>query len=477
MINYHEFTTQAKSLLIAPAGFGKTYTIAASILELGMNGRQLILTHTHAGVAAIKEKLKEENILGSSFQVETITGFAQKFVLSFYTDKDVPAQTAREYYPFIIRKAIELFQINTIQKVISTSYSGLFVDEYQDCTKSHHQLISLLSCLFPTRLLGDPLQGIFGFKGDLLVDMEDKIEMASFLQNIFELTSPQRWLRGNNEDLGENLKDIRRALLASHSINLNHYKFIESHIVNEIDLYNPKTQYYLLINRLLSEDNLLIIHPDTTSINSRLNIIKLLNNRLYLLESIDDKDFYNLSKEVDNAIEDNIIIIIKNICLKLFNKTEIDKWFNNNGLKRKTKIHDQETIAPLKGLFLQLERSIHYDIIATSLKTISNLPSVKCYRKDLFYSLLSALRDADINGTTVYDAMINHRNAIRRHGRKVMGKSIGTTLLTKGLEFDTVVILNAHKFECPKHLYVALTRASKRLVVFANNSVLNPKIK
>ncbi|MFV1977526.1 MAG: hypothetical protein ACC651_17435 [Candidatus Scalindua sp.] len=43
-------------------------------------------------------------------------------------------------------------------------------------------------------------------------------------------------------------------------------------------------------------------------------------------------------------------------------------------------------------------------------------------------------------------------------GRKIKGKCIGTTLLTKGLEFDTVAILNARKFDCPKNLYVALTR-------------------
>ena len=41
------------------------------------------------------------------------------------------------------------------------------------------------------------------------------------------------------------------------------------------------------------------------------------------------------------------------------------------------------------------------------------------------------------------------------------------TLLTKGLEFDTVVILNAHDFKCPKHLYVALTRAKEKKLIEA----------
>ena len=70
--------------------------------------------------------------------------------------------------------------------------------------------------------------------------------------------------------------------------------------------------------------------------------------------------------------------------------------------------------------------------------------------------------------------MKNIRNVKRRMGRKIVGKCIGTTLLTKGLEFDTVAILNTHKFNCPKNLYVALTRASKRLIIFTTNRILSP---
>lgn len=66
------------------------------------------------------------------------------------------------------------------------------------------------------------------------------------------------------------------------------------------------------------------------------------------------------------------------------------------------------------------------------------------------------------------------RNVLRRKGRKVMQKNIGTTLLTKGLEFDNVVILNAQKFDDPRHFYVALTRCSEKLVVISITAVLHP---
>lgn len=77
--------------------------------------------------------------------------------------------------------------------------------------------------------------------------------------------------------------------------------------------------------------------------------------------------------------------------------------------------------------------------------------------------------NASLNHESVYDSMIKIRNRKRHIGKSIQGKNIGTTLLIKGLEFDTVVILNAHKILCPKNFYVALTRATKRLVVFSNN--------
>ena len=65
--------------------------------------------------------------------------------------------------------------------------------------------------------------------------------------------------------------------------------------------------------------------------------------------------------------------------------------------------------------------------------------------------------------------MVLYKNILRRSGRKISGKCIGTTALTKGLEFDTVAILDAHEFTCPKNFYVAVTRASKMLIIFTKD--------
>lgn len=81
--------------------------------------------------------------------------------------------------------------------------------------------------------------------------------------------------------------------------------------------------------------------------------------------------------------------------------------------------------------------------------------------------------DFPLNKQTVYDSMSKIRNSKRHIGKSIRGRNIGTTLLTKGLEFETVVILNAQQFNCPKNFYVAITRASKRLVVFSEKLELD----
>lgn len=460
-------------MLIAPAGYGKTHSIAASMNALKSNGTHLILTHTHAGIASIKEKLKKENVPSKSFHVETISGFAQRYVLSFYKGNDIPDLGDKSYFGFILKKAHFYFGLKPIRKILLRSYSSLFVDEYQDCTSNQHELILLISSLFPTRFLGDPLQGIFQFDPlDLLVDMGNERQMKGFYLNKYELKDPQRWLRGNNEKLGQALKAIRSELILGNPINLDTYPAIESHCFNEDDLNDPTSEYYKKVSFSLNENSLLIIHPNTTTINPRLSLIKKFKNRFTLLESIDDKDFYKLASKFDNIPNGQTAMVIKEICTSIFNKTELDKWFNNKGLKSKTKFDERELINPLKLIIEDFEINPTFEKLRRALAEIPKLPMLKCYRKEIFHCLCKSLQYAEMEKVTALQAMIEIRNTIRRYGKKTNVKCIGTTLLTKGLEFDTVLVLNAHQFNCPKHLYVALTRACKKLVVFSNNKVL-----
>lgn len=478
MFEIDEFIKHRKTMLIAPAGYGKTHSIAASMSILKESGKHLILTHTHAGLASIKEKLKKELIPAKSFHVETISGFAQRYVHSFCKPEEIPDSNGKDYFKIIIAKALKLFELKPVQRVLARSYNSLFVDEYQDCTLQQHKLILSLSDLFPTRFLGDPLQGIFQFDLlDPIVDLGCTTQMGAFLNEKYELLEPQRWLRGNNEKLGLDLKKIREELFSGNPIYLNQYPSIEHYAFNELDIYLPAKPYYRLISKLLNEKNVLIIHPTSHSVAPRLKLVKQFNNRLILLEAIDDKDFYKLAEKIDQHIAGKSAITVRTVCLPIFNKTELDKWFNEKGLISKSKQADKDTIAKLGQIIRHLDSQTSYVKFKEALQELIKIPGLKCYRKEVFQCLCKALDLAHLDKTTVGAAMVEVRNSIRRFGRKAKVKCIGTTLLTKGLEFDTVLILDAHKFDCPKHLYVAFTRASKRLIVVSSSNVIDVNTK
>ena len=246
---YSQFTQSDKSLLIAPAGYGKTHTIAAClkhVYEANPNEKALVLTHTHAGVASIKEKVKK---IAPSLkcQIETISSFAQKYVHAFWR-KEIPEQDEPGYFRFLIEKAGILFQRSPITLVLRNSYTRLFVDEYQDCTVSQHEMILVLAKLFPIHILGDPLQGIFSFNGEPLVDIKALSESFSHSN----LTEPWRWFEINRE-LGDWLINVRGKLENSGTVNLNEINEIPDCLffrVSEDDFLVNESLYKSNINKI-----------------------------------------------------------------------------------------------------------------------------------------------------------------------------------------------------------------------------------
>ena len=465
-MDYQSFIDGDKTLLIAPAGYGKTYTNAECLKYT--TGRQLILTHTHAGVASIKEKIKEACITSNRYNVETISSFAQKYVNAFYTGTDIPDQeNSRKYHPFIIDKAAIIFKSRPIKNVIKATYAGLFVDEYQDCTKPQHEMILALSESLRTHVMGDPLQGIFNFNGDL-VDFDTDL---SDFERVPDLSTPHRWHQCDRVPLGDALKDLREKLDNQLPIELNKYsQHIEIIRINERDKYIPGTTYNQRLQNLRSETNVLVLHPLSSNKVPRISFIKKFRD-FYLVESIDDPNFYNISKQIDLTNADISEKNIRDVAYKIFGLAGLNEWFNSNGFKNKRSEEDKARIANIQELLDNYNSLYNLKTILLAVKSLSN---VKCYQIELFNSLIKAINISIIDEIPVNEAMKNHRNHIRRSGRKIKGKCIGTTLLTKGLEFDTVAILDADKFDCPRHLYVALTRCCKKLIIFSSQNTLFP---
>ena len=89
-IDWTSYLECHRGVLIAPAGHGKTTAIADCIIQCPDESCHLILTHTHAGVASLRAKFNKKKVPQNKYQIDTITGFAQRYVLSYEGSKDLP---------------------------------------------------------------------------------------------------------------------------------------------------------------------------------------------------------------------------------------------------------------------------------------------------------------------------------------------------------------------------------------------------
>ena len=464
-MSYQELLTLDKALIQADAGCGKTYTILDSLKYI-TEGKALILTHTHAGVKSIKDKANLLDIKPNVYYVTTIHSFAKQYLHAFYVKKDIPKEEDSSYYDFILNKSKDIFSTSIVQDVIKTSYKYIFVDEYQDCTKNQHEIIMLISQHLKTYLFGDPMQGIYNFnRRDLLVNWETDIPKEF---NKLFLDKPYRWIN-NNEGLGKDIKEIRSKLEKRENININAYKSIE--YIRDPGNFRTIPEIY---NILSQNEKVLLIDANSYMLNSRVKFAYKYNMQFKVMEAITEKEFYKIAKLLDNYEKNYDTTYIKTVFTTLF-KSSINKYFRDNFiLKSNIFTSPNDIVRKFAKLYYYFQNEYTKSKLLQVLETIIQLPEIKLYRHELFYDLYKAILEADSNNTTIYQAMCSIRNNKSILGYKPPNKCIGTTLITKGLEFDVVVLLNADKFKDPKNFYVAISRACKKLYIVSPTKQLYP---
>ncbi len=461
MFDISEFLAYPQALLIAPAGYGKTHFIAEAVKHC--NGKNLILTHTHAGVASLRQKLNNEKVSSEKYNLETISSFAQKYVHAYRLPEAIPSlDDQNNYFKFVIEQAADILDKPLFQEVITKTYSGIFVDEYQDCLKSHHSMILAISQNIPLRIMGDPLQGIFDFN-EPLVDFDT--DLNEF--DKFDLTVPWRWEKTNFQ-LGKDLHLIREDIEKNKEIDWSKIASIEyaqAQVGDEQKLLQNRNNYIYRILEIINKEDLLIISSQSSARGIRLKLAQQLRGRFQLVEAIDEKEFYKNAQSLDDMEKNNFYAKFREISLLLLNKTEVNNWLGENKPKNKRDEADKKILQPLISIIDSIEEDNLLQKMHNSIECLKSFPGMRTFVHEQFHNVMSALQIAYHEKITVFQAMIQLRNYYRSQGRSVPHRAIGTTLLTKGLEFDNVVVLNPNSMN-KKHLYVAITRARKRLFIY-----------
>lgn len=498
MSDWTDFVNAPKGVIVAAAGHGKTYAIGSclDVLVPKIERPALILTHTNAGVASIRKKIGERKLDYSKCTIETIHSFSQKYVLAFYCGTDLPTQEDKAYFEVITRIALQLFSLSSIKRILSISYSHLFVDEYQDCSEEQHKIVLELAKVLPTHIFGDPLQGIFKFNSQKRVDMSK--DLAEFIP-FGLLTEPWRWkVNNNNEALGEQILECRKTLLEGDhpTIELKSNPaasyYFQPMSFEYIDFYDSGYSTYIdKIRSILkffnkTSKSILILVPsfsDGQGLRGKLNDRMELKTRFdfedqfLLLDAIDQKEYYDRAKDIDTIVSsissahkkyDRVANLLKRISFK---SGDISPWIRDNHVVRKTN-NDRELYVELDSLCSSFFSSPSLSGVKGLIDFFANRLKIKAKLPSVLHAERQCITTAIEKGTSAYTSMVEYKNRIRRSGRKIEGSCIGTTLLTKGLEFDNVLVLDAHRIEDKENFYVAISRACKNLVIVSKSPSL-----
>lgn len=455
--------------IIAPAGHGKTEMIAEMVERT--EGKQLLLTHTNAGVDAIERRLQKRNILKTKYSISTIASFCTKWCISYcYTgefDKTLSplngGKEATAYYAQSYAGAQKIFANGWAGSVLQATYTGIIIDEYQDCTQEQHKIMLAINKYLPVRVLGDPMQGILSFAGDL-VDW-NHLEFPV----VDVVTEPWRWNESNPE-LGRYLMAVRNSLLPILSKQPCFLQIDSSN--RNIKILDPKSFNGYSLLKELSQFSTVVYITKWTQQQKKFCI--QMPGIFQYDEKQDCDELFKYANIFDITNGTNLaknVIDFASIC-----STGVSTELKSYTDKLKIGSLDFSRIKKnpdFRDIILGDAPTLTKNTILEMLEWFATNKVLKKYRSELMSEMIRSVKYAIDHNITIYEAANHIRKDVGLAKRYTGFKFLASrTVLSKGLEFDCVIIdmttpLSARDF------YVAMTRAMKKIYIISERNLFN----
>lgn len=452
--------------VVLPAGGGKTELIGRAVRHtLHHRKKQLILTHTHAGVGAIKARLKRLGLPASSCRIATLDGFAKQYASHYPLLAGIAIDTEEEPAWDEIREGTRrILGSAHIGQVLCTSYAGVLVDEYQDCSPLQHALVLALADLLPTRVLGDPLQGVFGFADSEIVDWEK--DVAAHFPRLEVAEVGWRW-KESNPELGDELADVRARLLAGLPIDLGHYSKIRWLKIS------PEQQISACHDAANLHTEVVAIHKWGNQCHS---LARKLSGRFSSMDELAGKDlvkFCDVMDTTEGSRRAAEVISFARKCITGLPSglAAAEKAFREE--KRPRTNPGRKHIEVYRSLVAVADEP-HGEHLLEAMAAIESLPKVFVHRRECWYEAKRAINlfRTEDDVSDLRTAALRIRDHARRIGRFDQPRTVSRTLLVKGLEYEHAVVLDADALQDPRELYVALTRGKFAVTVLSKSPVL-----
>lgn len=454
---------------MAPAGCGKTELLATSLARHTGEKPILVLTHTNAGVAAMRSRLSRAQVPSRAYRLATVDGWAMRLIGTFpmRSGHDPAILTGRSpNYVAVRSAAAALIAAKHIGDVVEASYARLFVDEYQDCSVLQHTLISWLAEVLPTVIVGDPMQAIFGF------DPLDRLarwdaDVCGYFPLAGTLTAPWRWTNVGAEPLGHWLLAARARLELGGKVDLRQ----APPEVRWVPLDGSTADHgrRLSAGRIASpnQNGSVLIIGDSRKPAGQQAFASQTPGAV-TVEAVDLKDLVAFAQGLDLSAATATASII-DFAQKLMTNVGAAAMMQRLETLRAGRGRKPASIAETAALAFEADRC--HARIATMLAELSRQSEVRVYRPAVFRACMQALENCCLRNIAFAEAAIAMREDYRLVGRVLPRRAVGSTLLLKGLEADVAVVLHADELDA-RNLYVAMTRGSRQLVICSRSPVI-----
>ena len=442
----------ASGYVEAAAGCGKTEAIVRTV-ENYCAGTQLILTHTHAGVDALRQRCRRYQVPAAKYHIDTIAGWSWGWVRRYPRTARYDGSTDFAEWNEVYPAMINLLQHNFVRQGVLNSYRGIIVDEYQDCTISMHNLVVELSGLLPCRILGDDLQGVFDFN-DPLVNWLDV--RSAFGANLGSLDTPHRWIKADNECLGRWLISARPTFRQGDEPN-----FIDGPVDRQSVVYRNLSAQLIRLTRE-KQGRICVIGPKSRTLGAG-TLTTLVKQGYRVLEPNDLSELRKLVIPLVEGTAANKASAAITFLSRAFSSISTDdKTFIAKILRGESQrprrgdrraLCDAHTNGTTPTLLLELLAYVDC-LDGVRLKLHESVSALTC--------ILEEHLDSGCDIASLYADEIARR---KYQSRSKAFRCTGSTLLVKGLEFDHAVVLRGQNWGNHRDLYVALTRGAKSVTL------------
>lgn len=465
-----DLLTVDRGSVTAPAGCGKTHLIADTLaLHVGPR-RVLVLTHTNAGAAALRQRLKKAGVGSAAFRVSTIDGFVMRLVAMFPMRSAIDPHVLEignpgNDYPAIRGAALGILQAGHLSTALRATYARVIVDEYQDCNLVQHSIVDALAADLPTVVLGDPMQAIFGFAGNRLISWGG--DVVPRFPPIGELAKPWRWINAGTEELGQWLLYARAELQTGRAVDLRAAPTGLQWV--QLDAANLENGRRIAAQtRLQDGEQTVLIIGDARNPRGRHQFTSQTHGATSV-ETVDLGDLTSFARRFDLTRADALEHLV-NFAGDVMTGVGAAAFLGRITTLQSGRARNPATAAEAVALAFsarpELNAALHL------LQQLEGQDGARVYRPEMLHCCRTAMR-AVSDARTFLEAVLQTRERNRHHGRPVSRRAVGSTLLLKGLEADVAVILHPERMDAC-NLYVALTRGAKRVLVCSESSVMKP---